>query len=101
MPRNQAGSFDPRSTPDAMATQYNASTHQPTYASPESSLQMQANLPQQQAANYPGPPTNSFVSPSMWQQVVANSLVDGRKRVWTDYTGGQGQGMDAMAKRQR
>lgn len=64
---------------------------------------MQANITPQQVANYPPAQTNSFVSPSMWQQVVANSLIDGRKRMWTDYSGGQGQGMpmDAMAKRQR
>ena len=64
---------------------------------------MHANMTPQQAANYAPAPTNSYVSPSMWQQVVANSLVDGRKRMWTDYTGGQGQemSMDAMSKRQR
>ena len=84
-----------------MATQYNAHPQQAAYASPE--MQMQANMPPQQAGGYAPAQTNSFVSPSMWQQVVANSLVDGRKRMWTDYSGGQGQSMsmDAMSKRQR
>jgi hypothetical protein len=86
-----------------MASQYNAPARQANYAPPDNTMQMQANIPAQQPANYPPAQTNSYVTPTMWQEVVANSLVDGRKRMWTDYSGGS-QGMPmggAMAKRQR
>jgi hypothetical protein len=81
-----------------MSSHYNAPPQHAAYVAPDNNLQMQANMSSQQAISYVPAQTNSFVSPSMWQQVVANSLVDGRKRMYTDYTG---DAMDAMVKRQR
>lgn len=99
--RNQAGNFDVRSHPEGMTPQYNAAAPQAGYTPPDGNMPMQANIPAQQPASYSPAQTNSYVTPSMWQQVVANSLVDGRKRQWMDYSGGQGMPMDGVTKRQR
>ncbi|KIW04048.1 hypothetical protein, variant [Verruconis gallopava] len=101
MQRNQPGTFDVRSNQEGLSSQYHSTPPQANYAAPDANLQMQTGIPAQQQGSYPPSQSNSFVSPSMWQQVVANSLVDGRKRMWTDYNSGQGMSMDAMAKRQR
>ncbi|TID16424.1 hypothetical protein E6O75_ATG11542 [Venturia nashicola] len=64
-------------------------------------MQLPTNVPAPPSAYTSAPPMpTGYVTPTMWQDVVANSIVqtDGRKRVW-DY-GGQA-GLSQMAKRQQ
>ncbi|KAE9978515.1 hypothetical protein EG328_001425 [Venturia inaequalis] len=66
-----------------------------------SNMQLPTNLPAPPSAYTSAPPMpTGYVTPTMWQDVVANSLVqtDGRKRVW-DY--GSQAGLSQMAKRQQ
>lgn len=73
-----------------------SSTSQTSYPVQNGNMQLPSNLPSQQA-NFSAP-TNTYVTPTMWQEVVANSLMDGRKRTW-DYS--DNMPMGNMIKRQR
>jgi hypothetical protein len=71
---------------------------QPGSFSPHGSTpQLAQPLPTPQQTSYPGP-TSGYVTPAMWQDVVASSFGDNLKRRW-DY--GNPATMGQMAKRQR
>jgi hypothetical protein len=81
------------------STQYSS---QPNYqmsnvSSPSSGLQgTQSQLPA--SSSYPAPNT-TYVTPTMWQEVVASSFPDGLKRRWDH--GNTGMVDQSMYKRAR
>lgn len=88
-----SGTYDPRGGQDITPQAYPA---QSPYSPHSGQIQgMQANLPPPTSYAAPAP---GYVTPTMWQDVVANSFSDGLKRRW-DY--GNQAAMAQMAKRQR